>query len=320
MSVSMDPFGPNRSLSAAARVDRDGDPPPPVTDRPVPAVDRLANWVDRALRPGGLAPRRALLGALLSMSAIFALDVLTGETVRLEALYVFPIASVALHCDRSMAVVVSIVVAVALQAIGLRVEDTTVFSRVLDTGVAVAASLLAVALARTLRRHYRASEERASTDVLTGLPNRRAFDTVLEAEIDVRRRHGGTFSLALIDLDRFKALNDTQGHAAGDLALRLVSDTLSARVRASDAAARLGGDEFAVLLRNAPARDGDRIRDTLVSAIDQRLSRAGFAVTASCGVVTFDQPPASAAAALEAADRAMYAVKATHGGTRGAMV
>jgi diguanylate cyclase (GGDEF)-like protein len=210
-------------------------------------------------------------------------------------------------------------VAVALQAIGQSVEGEPMITRAIDSGVAVAASLLAVALARTLRRHYHASEERAATDALTGLPNRRAFDAVLEAEIDVRRRHGGTFSLALIDLDRFKALNDTQGHAAGDLALRLVSDTLSARVRASDAAARIGGDEFAVLLRNAPARDSDRIRDTLVSAIDLRLERAGFAVTASCGLVTFEKPPASAAVALEEADRAMYAVKAAHGRARGAL-
>ena len=283
------------------------------------AAERVANWVDRALRPGGLEPRRALIGALVSMAAIFAIDVLTDDRFRLDALYVFPIASVAMHCQRRADVLVAIVVAVALQAIGLRVGDDPLITRVIDSGVAIAASLLALALARTLRRHYQASEQRAVTDALTGLANRRAFDALLEAEIDVRRRHGGTFALALIDLDRFKALNDTRGHATGDLALRLVSDTLSARVRASDAAARLGGDEFAVLLRNAPARDSDRIRDTLVSAIDLRLERAGFSVTASCGVVTFEKPPASAAAALEEADRAMYAVKATHGGARGAV-
>jgi diguanylate cyclase (GGDEF)-like protein len=306
MSRSVEPAGP--------------DLPPPqarggaTAGASTPVAERLAAWVDRALRPGGLAPRRALLGALLSMAAIFAVDMLTGESVRLEALYVFPIASVALHCERLSHVVVAIVVAVAMQALGLGMQDETVLIRILDSGVAVAASLLAVALARTLRRHYQASEERAATDALTGLPNRRAFDAVLEAEIDVRRRHGGAFSLALIDLDRFKALNDSMGHAAGDLALRLVSDTLSARVRASDAAARLGGDEFIVLLRNAPARDVERIRETLVSAIDRRLEGAGFAVTASCGVATFEAPPASAALALEKADRAMYAVKATHGG------
>jgi len=306
MSRSVEPVGP--------------DLPPPrarggaTAGASIPVAERLAAWVDRALRPGGLAPRRALLGALLSMAAIFAADILTGEAVRLDALYVFPIASVALHCERLSHVVVAIVVAVAMQALGLSVQDETVLNRILDGGVAVAASLLAVALARTLRRHYQASEERAATDALTGLPNRRAFDAVLEAEIDVRRRHGGAFSLALIDLDRFKALNDSMGHAAGDLALRLVSDTLSARVRASDAAARLGGDEFIVLLRNAPARDVERIRETLVSAIDRRLEGAGFAVTASCGVATFEAPPPSAALALEKADRAMYAVKATHGG------
>jgi diguanylate cyclase (GGDEF)-like protein len=295
----------------------DPDDVHPAAGGRVPASDRLAAWIDRALRPGGLAPRRALLGALAAMGAIFAVDVFTGETVRLQSLYVFPIASVALHCDRRSDVALSIVIAIALQALGTTLRQEPALARVIDTGVALAASLLAVALA--LRRHYQASEQRAATDALTGLPNRRAFDAVLEAEIDVRRRHGGTFSIALIDLDRFKALNDTAGHAAGDLALRLVSDTLSARVRASDAAARLGGDEFVVLLRNATARDSDRIRDTLVSAIDLRLARAGFAVTASCGIATFDRPPASAAVALEAADRAMYAVKSARGVARGAV-
>jgi diguanylate cyclase (GGDEF)-like protein len=309
---SLEPLAPDPSRPRACESEA-------AAGRAPAATERVANWVDRALRPGGLEPRRALIGALVSMAAIFAIDVLTDDRFRLEALYVFPIASVAMHCQRRADVVVAIVAAVALQAIGLRVGDDPVITRVIDSGVAIAASLLALALARTLRRHYQASEKRAGTDALTGLANRRAFDALLEAEIDVRRRHGGTFALALIDLDRFKALNDTRGHATGDLALRLVSDTLSARVRASDAAARLGGDEFAVLLRNAPARDSERIRDTLVSAIDLRLERAGFSVTASCGVVTFEKPPASSAAALEAADRAMYAVKVTHGGARGAV-
>jgi diguanylate cyclase (GGDEF)-like protein len=304
-------------------IGRDGPPSPARTRGAADAfsaiAERFAAWVDRALRPGGLAPRRALLGALAAMIAIFAVDVLTGEAVRLQALYVFPIASVALHCDQRAAVILSIAVSVALQAIGATIQDEALLALVVDSGVAIAASLLAVALARTLRRHYEASEERASTDALTGLPNRRAFDAVLDAEIDVRRRHGGTFSIALIDLDRFKALNDTEGHAAGDRALRLVSDTLGARVRASDAAARLGGDEFVVLLRNATTRDCARIRETLVSAIDMRLARAGFPVTASCGIATFERPPASAALALEEADRAMYAAKAKRRGERSAV-
>jgi diguanylate cyclase (GGDEF)-like protein len=89
-------------------------------------------------------------------------------------------------------------------------------------------------------------------------------------------------------------------------------------VRASDSAARIGGDEFVVLLRGAGARECARIRETIVSAIDLRLARAGFPVTASCGIATFDRPPASAALALEEADRAMYAVKSARGAARGA--
>ncbi|MEI7446334.1 MAG: diguanylate cyclase, partial [Burkholderiales bacterium] len=183
---------------------------------PSPAAERLAAWVDRGLRPGGLAPRRALLGALLSMAVIFGVDLLTGETVRLEALYVFPIASVALHCERRSDVVVSIVVAVALQSLGLGVHDAAVLTRVVDGGVAVAASLLAVALARTLRRHYRASEERAATDPLTGLPNRASVHEFVNGAI-ARGAGRDTFvALLFCDVDRFKLVNDSHGHGHGD--------------------------------------------------------------------------------------------------------
>lgn len=272
--------------------------------------ERLVAWTDRTLRPGGIGERPALWGSLAAMGAIFAADAALGDAVRLEALYVFPIVAVALHCRQRAAVALAIAFAVVLQGAAASGNGTPMSLRMLDVAVAIAASLLAVGLARTVRRHFDASEERASTDALTGLPNRRAFDAVLEAELGIRRRHGGSFSLLMLDLDRFKALNDTAGHTAGDLALRVVSDTLRARVRASDAAARLGGDEFVVLLRQVSGADADRVRAGLVATIDRRLATAGFPVTASCGVATFDRPPPSAAAALALADQSMYARKA----------
>src|SRR5207248_8026028 len=90
--------------------------------------------------------------------------------------------------------------------------------------------------------------EKATHDALTGLPNRREFERLLTRELERSSRYGEIFSLAIIDLDGFKQLNDTRGHAAGDAVLRSAAKTIEEACRASDVAGRLGGDEFVVLL------------------------------------------------------------------------
>src|SRR6202012_1887948 len=86
------------------------------------------------------------------------------------------------------------------------------------------------------------------TDELTRLHNRRGLETVIRREIARQKRYGGVFSLAIIDLDRFKELNDFQGHAAGDRALELIGRVLSKSTRQSDSVGRLGGDEFVIVM------------------------------------------------------------------------
>jgi two-component system cell cycle response regulator len=104
-------------------------------------------------------------------------------------------------------------------------------------------------------------------DPLTGLANRRHFRAVLEREIDVVARSGESALLLMIDIDKFKNINDTYGHLAGDIVLQAVSRSLAACVRPMDTVARYGGEEFAVLLPSCPSSFGDvvaeRIRQTI---------------------------------------------------------
>ncbi len=176
--------------------------------------------------------------------------------------------------------------------------------RLLD-GAAVEAS---AALSRAYS--HRDAEARASTDALTGLPNRRYFEEYIGLLAD-RRRTGDAVGILMVDIDRFKLLNDTHGHATGDHVLRAVGGAIVSAVREADVPARFGGEEFVVLLRDpgtAVAVDvGERIR-AAVAALD--LSWLGVPhVSVSVGVAVADEPDAPIEHLIESADRALYRAK-----------
>jgi diguanylate cyclase (GGDEF)-like protein/PAS domain S-box-containing protein len=144
----------------------------------------------------------------------------------------------------------------------------------------------------------------AERDDLTGLLNRRRFEEQLTQQLARCKRHDECAALAMIDLDGFKRLNDTQGHAAGDRVLRAVAAGLSERVRETDTVARLGGDEFAVLLVGAD--DVSDIAAWLAAAATVGTGRSG--VSASVGVTEL-HPGDTPDEALARADHEMYEIK-----------
>ncbi|HEY8508116.1 MAG TPA: EAL domain-containing protein, partial [Steroidobacteraceae bacterium] len=162
------------------------------------------------------------------------------------------------------------------------------------------------------RRLKRALSYQASHDALTGLINRREFDSRLHAAVQKAQRGEATYALLYIDLDQFKVVNDTCGHQAGDRLLRDVTGLLQARVRASDTIARLGGDEFGVLIENCTLEQATRIAESTRQAIrDYRFIWGGqtLSVGASVGVVEIKQDTENVAAVMSAADIACYAAK-----------
>jgi diguanylate cyclase (GGDEF)-like protein/PAS domain S-box-containing protein len=164
-----------------------------------------------------------------------------------------------------------------------------------------------------LRRANRELERLASTDPLTLLPNRRAFLDRLATELARARRRDERLSLAMLDLDHFKRVNDSRGHAAGDEMLRAVGRLLAESVREIDLAARLGGEEFALLLPATPVADAreavERVRERFnalgLVAGDSRRTR----ITVSCGIAEWDASAGGADDLLAAADRALYRAK-----------
>jgi diguanylate cyclase len=150
------------------------------------------------------------------------------------------------------------------------------------------------------------------TDELTGLPNRRAFLRRLEDEVARVQRYGFPLSMALIDLDKFKAINDKYGHAAGDEVLRVYSKNILSIFRHHDLVARYGGEEFAVLLPNTDADGAARSLTKVMNRATETRWRSDGSVmpvpTFSAGLA-FYKPGETSAAFIERVDRALYRAK-----------
>jgi diguanylate cyclase (GGDEF)-like protein/PAS domain S-box-containing protein len=153
---------------------------------------------------------------------------------------------------------------------------------------------------------------KANYDALTGLPNRRLFRDRFEHEIKHAERTGMPLALMFIDLDRFKEINDTLGHEAGDLLLKQAGERLQACVREADTVARLGGDEFTVIL--ADTSDGEHIRvvaEKILWELDRPfpLTQKSAHVSGSIGITLFPEDADTPTDLLRHADQAMYAAK-----------
>jgi diguanylate cyclase (GGDEF)-like protein/PAS domain S-box-containing protein len=152
----------------------------------------------------------------------------------------------------------------------------------------------------------------ASHDPLTGLLNRREFEQRVRATVEHREAEEGQHAVLYLDLDQFKVVNDTSGHAAGDELLRQVGALLRPRLREGDVLARLGGDEFGVLLPHCPPSPALRIAEALRKAIvDFRFAwkNRSFTIGVSIGLVNLAEGPHTLATVLSAADAACYLAK-----------
>jgi diguanylate cyclase (GGDEF)-like protein len=154
-------------------------------------------------------------------------------------------------------------------------------------------------------------QQQALTDALTGCYNRRSFEMQLDKDLQMARRLHQPLSLLMLDLDRFKQLNDSVGHDAGDDALRRLAVCFRQELRGVDSAARFGGDEFALILPQAYAEGALIVAERLRARIEQ-IEILGFGnVTASIGIATFPAHASARPELVSAADAALYGAKRT---------
>ena len=147
------------------------------------------------------------------------------------------------------------------------------------------------------------------TDFLTGLANRRSFIESAQSEINRARRYENSFTVAYLDLDDFKSINDTYGHLIGDTLLRTVADTIRNNLRITDISARLGGDEFAVLFPDTDSEQSEIVINKMHDRLLDTMKENNWPVTFSIGAVTFVEPPQSVDEVIKKADDFMYSAK-----------
>jgi len=255
---------------------------------------------------------------LTLLAAIGILDFLTGQELAISLFYLFPIFFVTWFLGRGQGIVVALAGALVLLAAGIysgHIYQNKMMT-VLNVFIRFSLFLVALSLLSALKNALEREKASASTDYLTGAANSRRFFELLKMECGRLQRYGRPFTLAYIDLDNFKEVNDQFGHPEGDEALRTIVRYARGHLREIDVIARLGGDELAFLL---PELDQEAARAVLVKlqgGLLAEMKRNHWPVTFSIGVVTCNKDvPKTATQLVQVADALMYSVK--HNGKNG---
>jgi len=261
--------------------------------------------VDRLTRAGILA--LAACGVLI----VGGVDYLTGYEISMSLFYLGPVAAAAWYAERwtGFAIAVFSCMTWYIAEIGTGSQYSHPAIPVWNALVRFGFFFITGLLMATLRKSLRTQQYLARTDGLTGLYGRRAFEETLRHDLALAQRRQSALTLAYLDLDDFKALNDTHGHAQGDRVLRVVGRVLKVSIRETDTAARLGGDEFALVLPDTDSHGAQQVISKLARDLDEALEAATWRVTCSIGVVTFRASARSPEQALATADELMYQVK-----------
>ena len=256
----------------------------------------------------------SLPGIVAAFTVLVALvawiDVATGWEVSFSIFYLIPVGLGSWRGGKAAAVVFSLICAIAwFLADAVAGHEYSrgwipYWNSAVRFGLFLTSGLTLAALRSSLHR----ANELARIDSLTGLANPRAFHEELAYHTDFARQHRDPLTVASIDLDNFKDVNDTRGHEAGDRALVGVAAVLRQRLRSVDLLARLGGDEFAVLLPRTGDAEALRLLEDVRSGVQEAMIRESLPVTASIGVVT-TRDRVQASDLLRAADEALYEAK-----------
>lgn len=249
--------------------------------------------------------------AFAGIAVICAIDFLTGAEYRVFPLYFVPLSGAAWYLGRSGALAGAALCAFSWVGsnylAGLRFSTPAVW--VVNFLMQAASFVVVGMLIATLRSALARAAELSRTDSLTSLFNSRAFYEETQRILARGRRYGHHCTLAYIDLDNFKAVNDLLGHHGGDDIIRRTAGLIRQCSRMGDVSARLGGDEFVVLLPETGPEGAQVVLERLRSVVAETFGESPCPVTASVGAVSFTAPPRDVEELVRLADAAMYAAK-----------
>lgn len=265
-----------------------------------------------AIRPYNLPRPFVALLTVFGVLLVAEVDFASGVELRVYPLYYLPLSFAAWYVGRTWTVVTAGLCTLAWMGsnylAGLTYSTTGIW---LFNAAMHGTSFLVVGLLLAKLKNALADAQQLSRlDPLTSLLNARAFYDEARRVVSVGRRKKRPATIAYIDLDDFKAVNDTHGHHAGDELLLRVAGAIRKCIRISDITARMGGDEFVVLLPETGPPEARLVFDRLRGLIAQTLAETPYPVTASIGGVVFLTVPDTVEAMVHVADERMYAAKA----------
>ncbi|HYN42936.1 MAG TPA: diguanylate cyclase [Thermoanaerobaculia bacterium] len=256
-------------------------------------------------------PAVFLLGVLV-VTAVGAVDFATGIELRIYPLYFIPVSFVSWRVGKRAGIAFAFLSAAVWQVSNFLagMDRAGTFVAVWNTGMQLLAFLVVAILIAELQGRLEREKDLSRTDSLTGLANGTAFRERATLEVARTRRWRRPLTLACVDLDSFRAINEEFGQALGNEVLRTVAVSPRSAIRSTDLAARIEGDKFTLLFPKTDKAGAKAVLETVLGRLHQDLIRAGWPVTASIGSVTTIEAT-SPESLLRQAEQVMYEVKKT---------
>jgi diguanylate cyclase (GGDEF)-like protein len=255
-----------------------------------------------------LSPRARLALAVLLTGAVAVLDLTSGSDISFALLYLLPLGGLAWYNGERVARLLTAVCALSWLADGL-VGAFHPGVAIWNTAIRTAFFLIIILLIGRLRQAYELQRTLAGHDSLTGLANFRTLSVALGQRLTPRRLDDGVLTVAYLDLDNFKQVNDRLGHAAGNTVLLMVADAIRSTLRADDLSARVGGDEFVVVLSDCDEPDARSVLERLRAAIQAYSDAEYLGISVSIGAICLAAYPEQVDTVLQRADAALYRAK-----------
>lgn len=263
------------------------------------------------LQPGFPIRSGILVFCVLITLLVGHLHTLTGLAYEFHVFFILPVLVVSWFIGKRFGYGLAVLAAVEwfIADRSLAGDQAKILPLIFNTTMRLAIFLYGAWLIGEMRRVLLRESRMAREDGLTQLPNRREFHERGQQAFAQAQRQGAPFTAVLIDLDRFKEVNDTLGHGTGDALLATVARVIREQVRASDVTGRLGGDEFALLLPNMNAQAASGYVEKLRNRLLATMTENGWPVTFSIGVASYKVAPHDFDSLIKQADELMYEVK-----------
>ncbi len=256
--------------------------------------------------------KRCIVSAgVVLVLVLWAIDYVTGSDFSFVVFYLVPVFLVTWFAGKQAGIAISLMSGIAWYVADVLTMPDDVHPAIpyLNLLTKLGFFLVVNLTVSSLRISLEREREMARTDYLTRVANSRYFAEIASREIKRAGRYQHPFTVAYLDIDDFKAVNDRWGHSTGDELLALVAATITNNIRATDSIARLGGDEFALLLPETGYDAASVVIQKVQLSLQAAMGRKGWPVTFSIGVVTFRTPPDSVDGMIKVADAFMYSVK-----------